>query len=207
MTITLASGRRITSTPDHVHFAGFVVGRTPQQHMVYVMWKAGVGFRIGASRTYTDGQPKNFLGPVQRCHQERADAMWVISTHTTEAATPGGKRRTSALATGFRPSPSSPGIPEHAGTTNLVGNQMLLDKLFQELDTEKKGRLLLGHRGLTFEYPHHVPATSTAARSGRTRRRLSVVLCGDRRGRSTIIGSRCSATTRLVAEQALETLG
>ncbi len=91
VTITLASGRRITSTPDHVHFAGFVVGRTPQQHMVYVMWKAGVGFRIGTSRTYTDGQPKSFLGPVQRCHQERADAMWVISAHDDRSGRPVGR--------------------------------------------------------------------------------------------------------------------
>src|SRR5205085_899356 len=30
--ITTASGRRIESTPEHMHFAGFKVGRTPQRH-------------------------------------------------------------------------------------------------------------------------------------------------------------------------------
>src|SRR4029079_19782764 len=31
--ITTAGGRRITSTPEHVHFAGFKSGHTPQMHM------------------------------------------------------------------------------------------------------------------------------------------------------------------------------
>ena len=56
--ITLASGTRIVSTPEHTHFAGFKVGRTPQVHMTYLMWKNEVGFRIGTSRTYTDGRAK-----------------------------------------------------------------------------------------------------------------------------------------------------
>src|SRR2546430_1349058 len=45
--IRTASGRRVVSTPEHIHFAGFKAGRTPQLHMTYAMWKEGVGFRIG----------------------------------------------------------------------------------------------------------------------------------------------------------------
>ena len=33
--ITTRSGRRLISTPEHVHFAGFQLGRTPQLHMTY----------------------------------------------------------------------------------------------------------------------------------------------------------------------------
>src|SRR6059058_418353 len=57
--ITTESGRRIVSTPEHTHFAGFKAGRTPQLHMTYLMWKAGVGFRVGTSLTYTNGQPRS----------------------------------------------------------------------------------------------------------------------------------------------------
>jgi superfamily I DNA/RNA helicase len=32
--ITTTSGRRIVSTPEHVHFAGYLVGRTPEQYMI-----------------------------------------------------------------------------------------------------------------------------------------------------------------------------
>jgi superfamily I DNA/RNA helicase len=35
--ITLRSGRRIVSTPEHTHFAGFKVGRTPQPHMRHLL--------------------------------------------------------------------------------------------------------------------------------------------------------------------------
>ena len=43
--ITTRSGRRIVSTPEHTHFAGFKPGWTPQLHMTYLMWKSGSGFR------------------------------------------------------------------------------------------------------------------------------------------------------------------
>ncbi len=83
--IVTASGRNLRSTPEHVHFAGFKTGWTPQLHMTYVMWKRGVGFRLGTSRTYTDGRNQPLPGPAFRMNQEHADAAWVVSTHQTEA--------------------------------------------------------------------------------------------------------------------------
>src|SRR5881398_1756192 len=81
--ITTKSGRRIVSTPEHTHFAGFRAGRTPQLHMTYVMWKRGVGFRVGTSRTYTSGQRQAIPGPAMRMNQEHADAVWVVSVHAS----------------------------------------------------------------------------------------------------------------------------
>jgi superfamily I DNA/RNA helicase len=85
--ITTASGRRIVSTPEHVHFAGFKSGRTPQLH---------------------------------RRHRSQASAGY-----------------------------------------SLVADEVLLDRLFAELD-----------------------GTTTAG--VRTRRRLTVALCGDSRGGSPL---------------------
>ena len=62
--ITTTSGRSIVSTPEHVHFAGFKPGRTPQLHMTYLMWKRGVGFRVGHRRMYTK-RPRQSL-PARR---------------------------------------------------------------------------------------------------------------------------------------------
>ncbi len=181
--VTLASGRRIVSTREHTHFAGFVVGRTPQQHVTYVMWRADKGFRVGVSRTYTDGQAKPILGPILRCNHEHADAMWVVSVHATEAD---ARFAESLLAAryGLPTVPYQARNPERAGDRSLVGNQGLLDALFAELDTEKGGDRLLADHGLSFEHPHHNPATRTIRATGLPRRRLSVVLCGDRRGRT-----------------------
>ena len=52
--ITTAAGRRIVSTPEHVHFAGYRSGHTPQLHMTYLMWQrdaASASARRGRSPT------------------------------------------------------------------------------------------------------------------------------------------------------------
>ena len=85
MAITTASGRRIVSTPEHVHFAGYRVGASPQLHMTYLMHKRGKGFRVGTSRTYTRGQVKPVMGFTMRSVSEGADGSWVISTHASDA--------------------------------------------------------------------------------------------------------------------------
>jgi DNA helicase-2/ATP-dependent DNA helicase PcrA len=182
--IRLASGRRIVSTADHTHFAGFVPGRTPQMHMTYLMWKRDVGFRVGTSRTYTAGQPKAVIGPAMRCAAEGADAVWVISTHTSDAE---ARLHESILAARYG-LPMQPFAARRSTRSpdSLVGNQGLLDRLFSELDTEKAGFCLLADHDLSFEHPHHLPHRRTDASCGTPRRRLTVALCGDRRGRSTL---------------------
>ncbi len=180
VSITLKSRRLLVSTPEHVHFAGYVLGRTPQLHMTYLMWKNGVGFRVGTSRTYTAGQAKPTFGPALRCNQEGADAVWVIGTHGTDAE---ARLHEATLAARY----GLPTLPFKARPTatardSLVGNQSLLDRLFAELDTEKAGYALLADEDLSFAYPHHMAGGHTSAGSGSPRRRLSVVLCGDRRG-------------------------
>ena len=67
-----------------MHFAGYKTGVAPQMHLTYLMWKRGVGFRVGISRVYTDGQVKPTIGLRTRCFSEYADAAWVISTHGSE---------------------------------------------------------------------------------------------------------------------------
>jgi superfamily I DNA/RNA helicase len=179
--ITTASGRRIVSTPEHVHFAGFKAGRTPQLHMTYLMWKGGVGFRVGTSRTYTAGQARSVAGPAIRLNGEHADAAWVLSVHTTEAEA----RAAETLHSLRHQLPTIPFVARpyrgHEGRS-LVADQRLLDGVFSELDTESAGRRLLSEQGLSFEHPHFSAATTT--NGARVRRRLTVCLCGDRRGKT-----------------------
>src|SRR3984893_4365971 len=83
--ITTRSGRRVVSTPEHTHLAGFQLGRPPQLYMTYLMWRRDRGFRVGISRTYTNGQVKPVVGVALRLRGERADSAWVVSTHDSEA--------------------------------------------------------------------------------------------------------------------------
>ncbi len=176
--ISTASGRTIVSTPEHVHFAGFKTGWTPQLHMTYLMWKRGHGFRVGTSRTYTDGKNQPLPGPAFRMNQEHADAVWVLATHESEAEARKAEMLTSL---GYR-LPTLPFVarPTRAHNGNsVVGNQELIDEIFGQLDTENAGGELLRTEGLSLEQPHFSAATTTTG--SRIRRRLTVSLCGDSR--------------------------
>ena len=52
--ITTAAGRRIVSTAEHMHFAGYQRNRSPLMYLTYAMWRADKGFRVGTTRTYPD---------------------------------------------------------------------------------------------------------------------------------------------------------
>ncbi len=174
--ITLRSGRRIVSTPEHTHFAGYRVGSTPQMHMTYLMRHRDKGFRVGTSRTYTAGQKRPVVGVSLRTRQESADAAWVVDTHQSEA-----EARVHELTLSLRH--GLPTIPFRArpnGRTNgLVSDQSLIDEVFAALDTAAAGTALLAEEGFDPELPHFVPGSY----EGR-RRIVTVTLCADRRGRT-----------------------
>jgi len=182
--IRTAGGRRVVSTPEHVHFAGFKSGRTPQLHMTYLMWKAGSGFRVGTSRTYTNGQPRSVPGPQMRLAGEHADAAWVVGVHQDEAEA----RLSEALLSLRYQLPTLPFLARpykaQVAGRSLVGDQALLDRVYAECDTESGGRRLLEDEGLSFGAPHFSTATTTSG--ARVRRRLTVHLCGDPRGARTM---------------------
>jgi DNA helicase-2/ATP-dependent DNA helicase PcrA len=171
--IKTAGGRCVTSTPEHMHFAGYRLGTTPQLHLTYLMWKRSVGFRVGVSGVYSQrGQAA--VGIRQRCLQEHADAVWVISTHDTDAEARAAEIKLS-LRYGL------PMIPfyrrKSASGASLVGNQALIDDVFSTVDSEAGGFRLLEDEGLSLQHPHHLAATS----NGR-RRVLRITLCGEKRG-------------------------
>jgi DNA helicase-2/ATP-dependent DNA helicase PcrA len=179
--ITLRSGRRLVSTPEHTHFAGYQLGRTPQLHMTYLMWRRDRGFRVGTTRTYTAGQVKPVVGVSLRLRAERADAAWVISTHSCEADARYAEASLS-LEYGLPTLPFAARAYPGADGRSLVGDQELLDRLFREHDSRTGGLKLLTDSGLALDRPHFQSGTYT--RTEVRRRRLAISLCGDRRGRT-----------------------
>ena len=166
-------GRRIVSTPEHTHFAGYRLGTAPQMHLAYLMWKRGVGFRVGVSGVYAQ-RGKSVVGVKQRCLQEHADAVWVISAHETDAQA----RAAEAVLSLRYGLPMLPFVQRKTSAGNsLIGNQALIDDVFSAVDSEAGAMRLLDDEGLSIQHPHHLAATS----EGR-RRVLRVTLCGDSRG-------------------------
>ena len=176
--ITLASGRKITSTPEHTHFAGYLLGETPQTFFTYLMYKRDIGFRLGTSQVYTKGQKKPMVGFKQRTLQEHADALWIIGTHASENAARAEEMLVS-LQYGL---PTLPFVPRKGkGKNGLVHDGQWIAHIFATLDTDAAARRLLHQRKLDINEPHHVPMSRDA-----NRRNINITLCGDGRGKSSL---------------------
>ena len=191
-------GASSISTPEHTHFAGYRLGLTPQLHLTYAMWRRAVGFRVGTSRVYTDGQRKPVVGAALRTRHEHADATWVVSTHRNEAEA----RAAEALLSLRYQVPTLPFVARPRGAARgLVGDQDLIDDVFARVGAYGGGERLLEDEGLSRDHPHFVPASH----DGR-RRNLVVTLCGDRRG-ATPMHRLALAGTDPEARAALEEAG
>ena len=174
--IVTRGGREIVSTAEHTHFAGYRLGLTPQLHMTYLMRRAERGCRVGVTRTYTDAVKEPVIGIGQRCRQERADAAWVVSVHPTDAEARAAEHVLS-VSYGL---PTIPFVARHGARSNgLVGDQALIDRVFDSVDSDRAGLRLVHDMGLHPEHAHY----RSASHEGR-RRILTITLCGDRRGRT-----------------------
>ncbi|HET8715442.1 MAG TPA: 3'-5' exonuclease, partial [Holophagaceae bacterium] len=196
--ITTRAGRVLTSTPEHMHFAGYRLDVSPQLHFVYLMHRQGVGFRVGTSQTHTRGQAKPVVGILQRARQEHADALWVLSVHGSDREA----RLQEALVSLRYGLPMLPFVPRKGASSNgLVHDGAALRQVFAALDTASAAERLLLDLGIAIEFPHHRAQAATGLR-----RQIALTLCGDRRGRSPM--HRISMVSQdAEARRALEGLG
>jgi DNA helicase-2/ATP-dependent DNA helicase PcrA len=171
--IRTAAGRELVSTPEHVHFAGYRLGVSPNYHFVYLMHKVGFGYRIGTSQVHTAGRAKAVVGFRQRAVQEHADALWILAVHSSE-----NDAREDEYITSLRYQiPTLPFVPRKGSKNGLVHDPDRLKAVFAAFDTETAGLRLLDDRGLSPEHPHHHPRSRNSSR-----RNIVVTLCADRRG-------------------------
>ena len=172
--ISLASGRKIVSTPQHVHFAGYRSGFMPDMYMTYAMHRRGVGFRVGMTRTSINRRGKSVGGIHHRAMQQRADAAWVISTHPREE----DARVAEAILAARHGLPTLPFMASSA-PSGVMGDQRLIDQVFESVDSFAGGEQLLEKEGLDPDTPHHCWQGFDGCR-----RNLVLTLCADRSGKS-----------------------
>jgi DNA helicase-2/ATP-dependent DNA helicase PcrA len=168
--ITTASGKKITSTPNHLMFSRWT--RT-DLFFVYLMHSEKQGYRIGMTKgTRFDGK-KDDIGLRVRANQERADRMWIVAMCKTREE---AQYNEALLAYKY-------GIPMLIFITgpdrNMQLSQQHTDAIFNEIDTTERARLLMNDRGFVFEYPHFMPQGTTRGSAGRVN--LNAVLFGDKR--------------------------
>ena len=174
VTIKTSSGRTLTTTPVHTHFAGYQLGITPQTYFTYLMHKRSIGYRVGTSQVYTNGQERAVVGFRQRCMQEHADALWIVGTHSSEK-----DARADEYVTSLKYQiPTLPFVArKRRGDNGVVHDQEYIDRVFEALPTTEGALRLLCDRHLLVSEPHFRPRSRNS-----NRRRVVVVLCGDRRG-------------------------
>jgi DNA helicase-2/ATP-dependent DNA helicase PcrA len=173
--IVTRAGRRLVSTIEHTHFAGYVSGVSPQTYFTYLMFRCGSGFRLGTTRVYTAGQKQPVLGFMLRLAQEGGDALWIVGAHGDEQ----GARLDEQLLSLRYQIPALPFVPRRNGRpqAGLVHDPVMLSRVFSEFGGEASAQRLLIDRGLSLEHPHYRPRSRNSSR-----RNVVLTLCADSRG-------------------------
>ena len=176
--LRLADGSELASTPEHVHFADVILGESPQRFYTYLM-RRGCHYRIGTSQVHTQGQAHQVIGFKQRCVQEHADGVWLVSAFETEVDARECEHLLS-LQYGVTTLPFVARFQAGAAkesTRSLVGDQGRLDRIHAKAAGAEGAAQLMADHGLDPGQPHHIPQTSRGRR-----RNLTLTFFADRRG-------------------------
>jgi hypothetical protein len=146
--VTTESGKSLLMSPNHkIWYRGSEL--TEDQHLVYLMYRRDLGFRVGITNKFQDKESP--FG--QRARSELADKLWVLDICNN---------REDALYQEYCYSLSY-GIPtlvfqgEHRGL-----NQSRINDVFDTFGGN--GAHLLVAKNYHFDYPHWVASTRTTAR-------------------------------------------
>ncbi|HSL59075.1 MAG TPA: UvrD-helicase domain-containing protein [Acidimicrobiales bacterium] len=165
-----AGGHELVATPHHLVPARPALG--PGRHVVYLMYRADRGYRVGLAKSERPRGPGDIAPGVQvRINQEHADKLWVLRVCDTRAD--------AAYWEAFYA--AEYGLPTmlfHGLGRNLALDEERIERLFLELDTRTAAKRLLDDLDLHPEFPHHRP------QNGRRRQSLNLTMFSDRRGAS-----------------------
>jgi len=171
ITIITESGKELTTTPEHIYFAEHIIEDRKPEYFTYLMYKEGLGYRVGITSAYRKlDKKRSDVGYKQRLRAERADAIWVLARCDTRADAQFLEQLYSVKY----------GLP--TWTFHTQGRKVTYDKkkireLYNLVDTEQNARKLLADLWMKIEYPHHVPR----AVSKKRRRNFTITLCADSR--------------------------
>ena len=171
VTIT-AGSRKLSGTPHHV--LPVDTGLPVETHLVYLMYRADRGWRIGrTSAVRSDRGGARTNGLKVRVGQEHADAAWILKTcaSMTEAA---------FWEAWYAAEFGLPTMGFHAvGRAGLAFDDASIARLFASLDTATKAKELLGSLLLSESHPHYRP------QNGLRRQTLNLTMFSDVRASRT----------------------
>nr|MDQ3385811.1 UvrD-helicase domain-containing protein [Actinomycetota bacterium] len=144
-----AGGRLLRGTPHHVVLADPALG--PDRWIVYLMWRADRGYRIGqavSERSNSTGVRDH--GGRVRLGREHGDKLWILRV-CDDRSEAGYWEAWFAAHYGL------PTTCFHGVGRDLVMDESLLQRLFLELDTAGAAKRLMDDLDLHPEHPHLRP--------------------------------------------------
>ena len=144
----------LVATPHHLVPVRLVP--TLGTYLVYLMWRADRGWRIGrtvGARPIGVGQLKH--GLFVRTNQEHADAAWILKVC-------GSVAEAAYFEAWFAAEYGLPTTCFHAAGRVLAMDDPWLERLYRSIDTDSRAKLLMEERLLHREFPHHRPQNGSA---------------------------------------------
>lgn len=144
--IITKNGNILTCTPDHTMFYKLPIEEN--KFYVYLMYKNGLGFRIGQTRSYRSDGTKYINGLMQRLNQEHADKIWLIKRCDSQKE---ASYYEQYYATMY-------GIPQmcfHDTGRRLLFNQDEINKFYKDIPSDLRASLLMEEEMLSMDYPHY----------------------------------------------------
>lgn len=182
ITIRTKTGKELTTTPNHTHFAGYISEFGEEFFYTYLMYKKNVGYRIGVSRKKTERKTntgKSTIGFKGRLSQETADKIWLLGAFTNE-----NDSRYHEAYYAFKY--GIPTVPfktrkQTPKTRGMMLDQSRIDNLFSSIPTAENAERLMKDKGLYFDRPHYSPKGSPGKRKN-----FTIIMCGDPRGKHVL---------------------
>jgi DNA helicase-2/ATP-dependent DNA helicase PcrA len=162
-----AGGRTVRATPHHLVPARLMP--TSGQWLVYLMYRADLGWRIGrtvGARPPRSGKVQH--GLVVRTNQEHADAAWILKVCDSMA-------EAAYFESYFAAEYGLPTACFHDAGRALAMDDVWLQRLYASVETELRAKLLMDDRLLHREFPHHRP------QNGARRSAINLTMFSDRR--------------------------
>ncbi len=162
-----AGGRTVTGTPHHLVPVDPSLG--PDRFVVYLMYRADRGFRVGQAMSERPARAGRFDPGVRvRMNQEHADKLWILRVCESRA-------EASYWESWFAAEYGLPTTCFHAVGRALAITEDHIARLYLELDTTTRAKALMDDLDLHVEFPHHRP------QNGARRQSLNLTMFADQR--------------------------
>ncbi|MBE6072730.1 MAG: ATP-dependent DNA helicase PcrA, partial [Clostridium butyricum] len=168
--ITTSSNKIIKATPNHIAFGRIALESS--KYYVYLMYKKGLGYRIGQTSSIRNSNAREASGLAVRLNGEQADKIWVIKVCNSKGDATFYEQYYSVKY-------GIPTIVFNSRGRNLTITQEQIEKMFEEIDTISAAERLMEDEYLYKEYPHHL--SGAVIRGASVRKIINVSFFGGKK--------------------------